>query len=246
MKPRWKHAGGPARPTGPALSSLTTPRDVDPVVDALERRMGLVPGFSPGESPPIANAALHDPIRNGPRRRPPSAFATRRRERTSVAALGRCRPPDRLTFSCAMKATEKWETARAREAAEMEAKEEANKRRLFPGGARGRLDGDGSPPGRNGRRNGREEHERRRGGGVEGAVVGGFSPRFFPGPSKRGLMPPFFQSPGGDVDGSPKGSPKGSPSPAAIGAGLERAELGYGWKTTPESSEWMSPTKRST
>ena len=47
VKPRWKHAGGPARPTGPALSSLTTPRDVDPVVDALERRMGLVRGLVP-------------------------------------------------------------------------------------------------------------------------------------------------------------------------------------------------------
>ena len=238
MKPRWKHAGGPARPTGPARASLTTPRDADAVVDALERRMVR----SSPVITPTANAALHDPTRNGPRRRPPSAFATRRRERTSVAALGRCRPPDRLTFSCAMKATEKWETARAREAAEKEAEEEEAKRRLFPGGARGRLHGDGSFPGRNERRNGREERERR-GGGVEGAVVRGFSPRFFPGPTKR-LMPPFFPSPGADVDESPKGSPKGSPSPAAIGAGLERAELGYGWKTTPESSEWMSPTKR--
>ena len=95
------------------------------------------------------------------------------------------------------------EAADARAAAEelerkkREAEEEA-KRRLFPGGARGRLHGDGSFPGRNERRNGREERERR-GGGVEGAVVRGFSPRFFPRPTKR-LMPPFFPSPGADVD----------------------------------------------
>ena len=106
--------------------------------------------------------------------------------------------------------------------------------------------GEQRPGGRAARVRAEQQERERRGGGVEGAVVGGFSPRFFPGPSKRGLMPPFFRSPGADVDGSPKGSPKGSPSPAAIGAGLERAELGYGWKTTPESSEWMSPTKRST
>ena len=86
VKPRWKHAGGPARPTGGSPpSSLTTPRDVNPVVDALERRAGLFPA---GSSSPLANATLHDPSRTGPRRRPPSAFATRRRERTANAALG--------------------------------------------------------------------------------------------------------------------------------------------------------------
>ena len=60
---------------------------------------------------------------------------------------------------------------------------------------------------------------------------------------RRELLPPLRTHLGGGdlVVESPGLS---SPSPAEIGAGLGHAKLGYGWKTTPTSSEWMSPTKQ--
>ena len=132
-KPGWRHAGGPARlkPDLTAHSVLSEPRDVDPIVEALERRIRATTGVPPG-----ANRWLHDP-KERPRRSP---YATRRRERVS-SSLGASRPPDRLTFSVAMKTTEKWEVTRAREEAAKAAEEEARRR---PTSGYRRLHGDGA------------------------------------------------------------------------------------------------------
>ena len=235
-KPGWRHAGGPARlkPDLTAHSVLSEPRDVDPIVEALERRIRATTGVPPG-----ANRWLHDP-KERPRRSP---YATRRRERVS-SSLGASRPPDRLTFSVAMKTTEKWEVTRAREEAAKAAEEEARRRPTTSGYRR--LHGDGAtavytPPRKD--RDGAESSvrrylQRRHVGGVVavGADRGSDDGR-------RELMPPLRTHRGGGdlVVESPGVS---APSPAEIGAGLGHAKLGYGWKTTPTSSEWMSPTKQ--
>jgi len=143
-----------------------------------------------------------------------------------------------------MKTTEKWEVTRAREEAAKAAEEEARRRPTTSGYRR--LHGDGAtavytPPRKD--RDGAESSVRRYlqrrhvGGVVAVGADGGIDD------GRRQLMPPLRTHRGaGDlVVESPGVS---APSPAEIGAGLGHAKLGYGWKTTPTSSEWMSPTKQ--